>query len=67
MDGESVKVKVWSAMPVNAADIEKIRYIMKNSTNRNRDLSNAFPHRFKRRQGNDIFFDAGKRRYCQEV
>lgn len=61
------KTKVWSAMPLSEDDKEKIRYILENSTNRDRDLSNAFPSRFRRRKGRDIYFDAGKRRWCTDI
>ncbi len=62
-----MKTKVWSVMPINAEEKESLRFILQHSQNRNRDLANAFPHRFKRRQGGDIFFDAGRRRYCTEI
>ena len=62
-----MKTKIWSVMPIEAEDKEKLCFILQNSRNRNRDLANAFPHRFKRRKGNAIFFDAGRRRYCTEI
>ncbi len=43
------------------------KYSVEHSTSRDRDLANAFPSRFKRRKGREIFFDAGKRRYCAEI
>ena len=62
-----MKVKVWSAVALTDNDIKKIHYVMGNSRNRNRDLSNQFPQRFKTRKGNTIFFGIGKRRYCTEI
>ena len=54
-------------MQLSDKDKEKIRYILEHSTSRDRDLANAFPSRFRRRKGRDIFFDAGKRRWCTEI
>ena len=62
-----MKTKVWSAMQLQEKDKEKIRFILEHSTSRDRDLANAFPSRFRRRKGRDIFFDAGKRRWCTEI
>ena len=62
-----MKVKIWSAMALKDDEVKKIRYVMENSRNCDRDLSNQFPQRFKRREGNKIFFDIGKRRYCTEI
>ena len=62
-----MKTKVWSAMQLSDKDKKKIRYILEHSTNRDRDLANAFPSRFRRRKGRNIFFDAGKRRWCTEI
>ena len=62
-----MKTKVWSAMQLQEKDKEKIRFILEHSTSRDRDLANAFPSRFKRRKGREIFFDAGKKRYCAEI
>ena len=54
-------------MQLSDKDKEKIRYILEHSTNRDRDLANAFPSRLRRRKGRDIFFDAGRRRWCTEI
>ena len=62
-----MKTKVWSAMQLSDKDKEKIRYILEHSTCRDRDLANAFPSRVRRRKGRDIFFDAGRRRWCTEI
>ena len=62
-----MRVKVWSVMPISAKEQELIRFIIKKDRDKNRDLANGFPQRFKRREGSKIFFDAGKRRYCTEI
>jgi len=62
-----MNTKVWSAMPLSEEDKRKISYILENSRSRDRDLANVFPSRFKRRKGSNIFFDAGKRRWCAEI
>lgn len=58
---------VYSVMPLTADEQKKLRYIVENSRNRDRDLANVFPQRFKRRKGVSIFFDIGKRRYVTNI
>ena len=65
--GDFVKVKVWSVMAINEKERSLIRNIMKTAINRDRSLANAFPQRFRKRKGNELFFDAGKRRYMELI
>lgn len=60
-------ITVYSAKALTADEQKKLRYIVENSRNRDRDLANAFPQRFKRRKGASIFFDIGKRRYVTDI
>ncbi|MBQ7478892.1 MAG: hypothetical protein IJT01_08335 [Selenomonadaceae bacterium] len=61
------KIIVHSAEKLTATDIQKVRYLMRMARDRDTALANIFPERFKRRDGNDIYFDAGKRRWCIEI
>lgn len=61
------KIIVHSAEKLTATDIQKVHYLMRMARDRDTALANIFPERFKRRDGNDIYFDAGKRRWCTEI
>ena len=60
-------ITVYSAQKLTPQDVQKIRYIMKAAKNRDTALYNIFPTRFKRREGNTLYFDMGKRRYSEKI
>lgn len=62
-----MEIRIYSATKLTEPDIEAVRFIMAQSQNRDRDLANRFPQRFKRREGNKVYFDLGKRRYLERV
>lgn len=61
------EIKVYSAQKLTAQEVDAIRFIMQNSRNRDQDLCNRFPQRFKCREGNTVKLDYGKRRYCVKI
>lgn len=62
-----MEIKIFSAQKLTAQEVDAIRFIMQKSKYRDRDLCNRFPQRFKRREGNTIKLDHGKRRYCEKI
>ena len=60
-------ITVHSAEALTESDIRKIRYIMRMARDRDTSLANIFPERFKKRDGEEIFFDAGRRRYVERI
>jgi len=62
-----MEIKIFSAQKLTPQEVDAIRFIMQKSRNRDRDLCNRFPQRFKRREGNKVYFDHGKRRYCEKI
>ena len=61
------KIIVHSAEKLTATDIQKVRYIMRMARDRDTALANTFPERFRKRDGEEVFFDVGKRRYMERV
>lgn len=61
------RITIHSAAALAESDVQKIRYLMRMARDRDTALANIFPERFKRRDGNDIYFDAGKRRYVTQI
>jgi len=62
-----MEIKIFSAQKLTPQEVDAICFIMQNSRNRDRDLANRFPQRFKCREGNTIKLDHGKRRYCEKI
>ncbi len=61
------KVLIWSATPLTETDVRKLRHIIQNSHDRDRDLRNQFSNRYQKRKGRNIYFDLGKRQHCTEI
>ena len=60
-------ITVYSAQKLTPVDMQKIRYIMKKAQHIDTCLYNTFPDCFNHREGNNLFFDKGNRRYCEKI
>ena len=56
-------ITVHSAETLSENELRQVRYIMHMARDRDAAISNIFPDRFRKRDGDNIYFDKGKRRY----